>query len=427
VTAKAHSADRRIPGYLGRVLDEQGAPCGTCFHVAPGVLVTAWHVLDEIGAAAAESAVRVDPLRGGDAFEAAVARTDPVHDLAVLTCRTCPLAVAGPLTATDRMRLRAEVTVTGHAVPDDPGHSYRFLDAPGEWAGGATRDDAVPLGRMTSSAAMRGMSGAPVIRAGDSAVAGVVSGRYNSVDGWLAGTVWVARTEDLARLLDGIADVTMSRDVPPADKRGRRPAQLSNLPPRDPDFTGRQAMLAIVSRELAGSGTVAVHGLGGTGKSQLALELGHRGRVADAFDITWWVRAESATSVMEDMTALARALKIPVGEDQVRAVAAVQQALRQRERWLLVFDNAPDARSVQAWLLSGDGQVLITSRDRNWAGVARRVELGCFARGESLAYLRRRTGREEPDTDTLAGVLGDPVAVKLDETSGGVSYPCVVL
>ncbi len=55
------------------------------------------------------------------------------------------------------------------------------------------------------------MSGAPVIRDSDGAVAGVVSGRYNSADGWLAGTVWVARTEDLAALLDGIADVTMQQ------------------------------------------------------------------------------------------------------------------------------------------------------------------------------------------------------------------------
>ena len=46
----AGGADGRVPGYLGRVLDGDGAPVGTCFQVAPGVLVTAWHVLDEIGA-----------------------------------------------------------------------------------------------------------------------------------------------------------------------------------------------------------------------------------------------------------------------------------------------------------------------------------------------------------------------------------------
>ena len=61
---------------------------------------------------------------------------DPLRDLAVLAADAGLPAVAGPLTATDQMPLRATVTVTGHAVPDDPGHMYRFLNAPGEWAGG---------------------------------------------------------------------------------------------------------------------------------------------------------------------------------------------------------------------------------------------------------------------------------------------------
>ena len=201
--------DRRVPGYLGRVLGGDGA-VGTCFQVAPGVLVTAWHVLEVIGAATVDAEVRVDPLGGGDSFGAVVSRVDPVHDLAVLTSTTPLPASAGPLTATDQMALRAGVRVTGHAVPDDPGHSYRFLDAAGEWAGGTTRDDAVPLGRVTANSVVPGMSGAPVVRDGDGAVAGVVSGRYNSADGWLAGTVWVARTEDLLPLLDGVAAVAMA-------------------------------------------------------------------------------------------------------------------------------------------------------------------------------------------------------------------------
>jgi hypothetical protein len=44
-----------VPGYLGRVLDADGAPVGTCFQVAPGVLVTAWHVLSAIGAASEDA------------------------------------------------------------------------------------------------------------------------------------------------------------------------------------------------------------------------------------------------------------------------------------------------------------------------------------------------------------------------------------
>ena len=203
--------DGPVPGYLGRVLADDGGPVGTCFQVAPGVLVTACHVLDGLGAASENSRVRVDPLAGGDSFDVAVARMDPVHDLAVLIGEVQLSATAEALTATDQMALRDEVTVTGHAEPDDCGHRYRFLNAPGEWAGWTTRDDAVPLGRMTAEALLPGMSGAPVIRDRDGAIAGVVSGRYNSTDGWLAGTVWVARTEDLAVLLAGIAEVTMRR------------------------------------------------------------------------------------------------------------------------------------------------------------------------------------------------------------------------
>ena len=80
------AAGRGAPGYLGRVLDGDGTPVGTCFQVAPGVLVTAWHVLGDVGAAGDGDRVMVDPLGGGAAFAAVVARADPLRDLAVLTC-----------------------------------------------------------------------------------------------------------------------------------------------------------------------------------------------------------------------------------------------------------------------------------------------------------------------------------------------------
>ena len=81
--------DHRIAAYLGRVLDGD-APAGTCFQIAPGVLVTAWHVLNVIGAGDEGATVTVDPLQGGPAREARVERADPLHDLAVLV-------TAGPL------------------------------------------------------------------------------------------------------------------------------------------------------------------------------------------------------------------------------------------------------------------------------------------------------------------------------------------
>ncbi len=211
-------ADSRVPGYLGRVLDAAGTPAGTCFQVAPGVLVTAWHVLNDLGAGDEGAAVAVDALDGSaGCVPAEVLRVDPVHDLAVLR-RAEPLgsSLIG-LVATDVLALRTEVVVTGVSGVDDPEHDYRFLDAVGTWSGGTMRNDQVPLGRLSSASVVPGMSGSPVRRSSDDVVVGVVSARYNSADGWLRDSVWVARTEDLEPLLAGLAPVEVGGRPPLGD------------------------------------------------------------------------------------------------------------------------------------------------------------------------------------------------------------------
>ena len=228
MTAAVDVADARVPEYLGRVLDENNDPAGTCFQVATGVLVTAWHVLDHIGAAAENVRVRIDPLASGKAFDAVVARLDQAHDLAVLVSEGHLSASAEELIATDQMAPRTAVTVTGHSVITDSGRIARSLTTIGQWTGPATWEDAPPAGRMTAEALMPGMSGAPVIRDSDAVVAGVVSGRYNSADDWLKGTVWVARTEDLTVLLDGIAVITLKQPLPESPVTGRPLAEVNN-------------------------------------------------------------------------------------------------------------------------------------------------------------------------------------------------------
>jgi S1-C subfamily serine protease len=86
------TVDSRVRAYLGRILDTSGNPVGTCFQVSPGLLATAWHVVDNLGT----NTVTVDALNGdGEPAEATVLRTDPLHDLAVL--RTpAPLATSVP-------------------------------------------------------------------------------------------------------------------------------------------------------------------------------------------------------------------------------------------------------------------------------------------------------------------------------------------
>ncbi len=364
----------RVPDYLGRVLDGRGSPVGTCFQVAPGVLVTAWHVLELVGGAAEGTGVGVDPLAGGAAAEATVVRLDQDHDLAVLACDVPLTASVAGLAATGVVEARTPVTVTGHCVIDDSGRTVRSLTTTGQWAGLVAWEDAPPAGRMTAEALMPGMSGAPVIRDGDGAVVGVVSGRYNSADGWLAQTVWVACAEDLVALLAGIADVPVTDALPPVPGV---PEVRYSLPPDAAAFTGRDEELGQVTALLEGAalagGVVTVRAIGGmpgVGKTALAVHAAHLLR--DRFpgrqlfiDLHAHTAGREPVRSVDALAGLLSATGVdprflPTGLD---GRAAMWRDKMTGQRALLVLDNAASTSQV-APLLPGDGSclVLVTSR-----------------------------------------------------------------
>jgi hypothetical protein len=206
--APAHARASQLIDFIGRVLRSDSTSAGVCFQVAAGVLVTSCQVLDDIGAATTNALVGVEPLAHGKTFAALVKHVNPVQDLAVMVAQGGLPATARSLVRTDQLPPGTScVIVTTDARLVEGSQSRRFQTAHGEWAGGTTWDDAVPLGLLTLTTAVPGTRGAPVIRRSDGAVAGVVSGRLADTDGWPSGTVRVARTEDLVPLLTGIADV----------------------------------------------------------------------------------------------------------------------------------------------------------------------------------------------------------------------------
>ena len=205
-----------------------------------------------------------------------------------------------------------------------------------------------------------------------------------------------------------------------------------NVPPRNPGFTGRDGLLVQVRERLvAGDRAVvqALAGMGGVGKTQLAIEYAHR--FASAYDLVWWVPAEQAALIADKFAALGAALgRAGLIADQLAALGTelgrgepgaaaevvrqtVLAALREGGQWLLVFDNAEQPEEVMAWLPGGGGHVLITSRERQWAEVAVQVEVNALARAESIALLQARVpGLAEEDMDRLAAQLCDlPLAV----------------
>ena len=188
-----------------------------------------------------------------------------------------------------------------------------------------------------------------------------------------------------------------------------------NLPARNPGFTGRDRLLvAVRERLLAGDKAVvqAFQGMGGVGKTQLAIEYAYR--FTGTYDLAWWVNAEQAGLIGDQVAALGAALGcVQAGADVEAVRAAVLGELRERGRWLLVFDNAETPADLAGWLPGGGGHVLITSRERTWTEVAALVEVDVLARDESVALLQHRiVGLGVADANQLANQLGDlPLAV----------------
>jgi len=169
---------------------------------------------------------------------------------------------------------------------------------------------------------------------------------------------------------------------------------LRNLPRGpNPNFTGREEELAAIASAFAEGKRVALTGLGGLGKSRLAIEYAHRH--LDEYRIVWWVRAETATTLVEDLAALASAVRLVSGEasNLGEAAQAARRHLEQEAEWLLVFDDAVGPDSIDAYLpKNACGHVIVTSRNRAWRGLASPLDLPVLAPPDAVDFLRRRSG-----------------------------------
>jgi MinD-like ATPase involved in chromosome partitioning or flagellar assembly/tetratricopeptide (TPR) repeat protein len=224
----------------------------------------------------------------------------------------------------------------------------------------------------------------------------------------------------VVKLVDG-ANATLNGGAGPRYP-GVEPV-VFNAPLRNPRFTGREDDLRGLRAQLRGGGgtvvisgaqPVALHGMGGIGKTQVATEYVYRFR--SAYDVVWWITAEQISFIDASLGDLGARLGIQAQPTSMENALAVVHALSIGEpygRWLIVFDNVEELRGVETFLPRGRGHVLITSRNALWADDVKQVKVDVFEREESLAYLRVRVPNiPEEEAERIANVLGDlPIAL----------------
>lgn len=203
---------------------------------------------------------------------------------------------------------------------------------------------------------------------------------------------------------------------------GAAPAIWGNVPQRNKNFTGRQDILSQLRQGVVSRVTAvlphALQGMGGVGKTALAIEYAYRYR--SDYELVWWIPADQPALVRSSLAALAEPLGLQsasaAGIDT--ASAAVLNALRRGEpyaRWLLIFDNADQPEDLKDVYPDGPGDVLITSRNHRWESVVETVPVDVFTRAESTDFLAKRVPRgiNKSDAAQLAEELGDlPLALE---------------
>ena len=180
-----------------------------------------------------------------------------------------------------------------------------------------------------------------------------------------------------------------------------------NIPyPRNPFFLGRETELAVIHQHLHADQATALSqpqllsGLGGIGKTQLALEYAYR--YHQDYQAVLWVRAESREALVSSYVALASLLRLPERDtkEQDMIVQAVKAWLQFHRGWLLILDNADELAILPDFLppVSG-GHLLLTTRAAATGRLAFRLEVEELSPEDGALLLLRRATLLAPDAE----------------------------
>ncbi|HEU5378618.1 MAG TPA: tetratricopeptide repeat protein [Ktedonobacteraceae bacterium] len=244
---------------------------------------------------------------------------------------------------------------------------------------------------------------------------------------------------------------------PPPAFPGTTPSAIWHVPfSRNPFFAGREEELTHLHEQLQQSSSAAIgqaqaiSGLGGVGKTQVALEYAYRHR--QEYRAVLWVHAGTLETLNASYSELARQLDLPEKDarEQEIVIQAICAWLRTHDRWLLMLDNLddpsilfpPDEQGQQPHPspflpTQHDGYLLITTRaaDLTTLGLgmshAYNLEVLSPEQGGQLllsraGWLNRASEQERETARQLAEELGG-LALALDQAGAYLAETSISL
>lgn len=203
--------------------------------------------------------------------------------------------------------------------------------------------------------------------------------------------------------------------------------------PRNRRFVGREADMAELHRLLQeqygaiGITPVGISGMGGIGKTQLAVEYAYRYRDAYPGGVLW-VNAVRVEEWNQELVDLADRLGLlpadPGSPDRTgQMVSALARYLHEYPYSLVVFDNVADPRHLQTVRLGAGitpgrlgGTLLFTTKRREMPSGLNAFDVQVLPRESSreMIIAARSEADSDPHLDQLCAILGDlPLALEL--------------
>ncbi len=177
---------------------------------------------------------------------------------------------------------------------------------------------------------------------------------------------------------------------------------------RNPFFTGREDTLAHLHAALKSTKTAsltqaqAINGLGGIGKTQIAIEYAYRYRAN--YKAILCINASTLDTLRNDYKTLATTLNLPEHDDpeQDIVVRAVKHWFTTHTHWLLILDNVDDLDMIAKFLPEyGMGEVLLTTRLQALGTIAQSIEVKTMEQEEGITFLLRRIKAIAPEASFM--------------------------